>query len=55
MILSKSKEDRSNALEKILPYQKEDFKKIFKVMSGVRNSSIIGPSITRISAEVSKR
>ncbi len=35
MILSKSKEDRSNALEKILPYQKEDFKKIFKVMSGL--------------------
>ena len=30
MILSKSKEDRSNALEKILPYQKEDFKKILR-------------------------
>ena len=35
MILSKSKEDRLSALEKLLPYQKEDFKKIFKVMSGL--------------------
>ena len=35
MILSKSKEDRNEALEKLLPYQKEDFKKIFKVMSGL--------------------
>ncbi len=35
MILSKSLEDRNNALEKILPYQREDFKKIFKVMSGL--------------------
>ena len=35
MILSKSKEDRDGALEKLLPYQKEDFKKIFKVMSGL--------------------
>ena len=35
MILSKSKEDRNGALEKLLPYQKEDFKKIFKVMSGL--------------------
>ena len=32
MILSKSKEDRNNALEKLLPYQKNDFKKIFNVM-----------------------
>ncbi len=35
MILSKSKEDRNSALDKLLPYQKEDFKKIFKVMSGL--------------------
>ncbi len=35
MILSKSNEDRSHALSKLLPYQKEDFKKIFKVMSGL--------------------
>ena len=35
MILSKSKEDRNEALIKLLPYQKEDFKKIFKVMSGL--------------------
>ncbi len=33
MILSKSKEDRDNALSKLLPYQKNDFKQIFKVMS----------------------
>ena len=32
MILSKSIEDRNNALEKLLPYQKNDFKKIFKIM-----------------------
>ena len=35
MILSKSIDDRKSALEKILPYQREDFKKIFKVMSGL--------------------
>ncbi len=35
MILSKSKEDRDNALQKLLPYQKNDFKKIFKIMSGL--------------------
>ena len=35
MILSKSNEDRNHALLKLLPYQKEDFKKIFKVMSGL--------------------
>ena len=29
MILSKSKEDRDSALQKLLPYQKNDFKKIF--------------------------
>tara|TARA_B110000438_G_scaffold285138_1_gene314895 strand:+ start:897 stop:3557 length:2661 start_codon:yes stop_codon:yes gene_type:complete len=33
MILSKSKSDRDDALGKLLPYQKNDFKKIFKVMS----------------------
>ena len=35
MILSKSKEDRNHALSKLLPHQKNDFKKIFKVMSGL--------------------
>ena len=35
MILSKSKEDRNSALEKLLPYQRQDFKKIFKIMSGL--------------------
>ena len=35
MILSKSKEDRDNALQKLRPYQKNDFKKIFKIMSGL--------------------
>ena len=35
MILSKSREDRQNALDKLLPYQKDDFKKIFKIMSGL--------------------
>ncbi len=35
MILSKSKEDRNHALLKLLPHQKNDFKKIFKVMSGL--------------------
>jgi pyruvate, orthophosphate dikinase len=35
MILSKSKEDRDSALEKLLPHQKNDFKKIFKVMSSL--------------------
>merc|ERR1712091_242883 len=35
MILSRSKEDRDSALEKLLPHQKDDFKKIFSVMSGL--------------------
>ena len=35
MILSKTIEDRNVALEKLLPYQREDFKKIFKIMSGL--------------------
>ena len=35
MILSRSIEDRNNALGKLLPYQKNDFKKIFKVMYGL--------------------
>ena len=33
MIVSKSKEDRAKALEKLLPYQKKDFIEIFKIMS----------------------
>ena len=35
MILSKTKEDRSKALGKLLPYQREDFKQIFKIMNGL--------------------
>ena len=35
MILSKTKEDRSKALEKLLPHQKNDFIEIFKIMSGL--------------------
>ena len=35
MILSKTKEDRNKALKKLLPYQKNDFKKIFKIMYGL--------------------
>ncbi len=35
MILSKTKEDRSIALEKLLPYQRKDFIDIFKIMSGL--------------------
>ena len=35
MILSNTITDRNNALDKILPYQKNDFKEIFKIMSGL--------------------
>jgi len=35
MILAKNKEDREKALMKIKPYQKEDFKGIFRVMDGL--------------------
>ena len=35
MILSKSKEDRCEALKKILPFQKNDFKEIFSIMRGL--------------------
>ncbi|MDA9682893.1 pyruvate, phosphate dikinase [Candidatus Pelagibacter sp.] len=35
MILSKSKEDRANALKKLLPFQKKDFIDIFKIMKGL--------------------
>ena len=35
MILSKSLEDRNKALVKLLPYQKNDFKNIFKIMRGL--------------------
>ncbi len=35
MILSKSKEDRANALSKLLPFQKKDFINIFKIMNGL--------------------
>ncbi len=35
MILSKTKEDRASALDKLLPYQKKDFFEIFKIMQGL--------------------
>ncbi len=35
MILSKTKEDRAIALEKLLPHQRKDFNDIFKIMSGL--------------------
>ena len=35
MILSKTTEDRSKALAKLLPHQKEDFTEIFKIMNGL--------------------
>ena len=35
MILSKTLEDRRSALAKILPYQKNDFFEIFKIMRGL--------------------
>ncbi len=35
MILSKTKEDRAIALQKLLPHQRKDFIDIFKIMSGL--------------------
>ena len=35
MILSKSISDRNNALDKLMPHQKNDFKEIFKTMHGL--------------------
>ena len=35
MILSKSRDDRSKALAKLLPHQKKDFIEIFKIMNGL--------------------
>jgi len=35
MILSKSKEDRASALNKLLPHQQKDFFEIFKIMQGL--------------------
>ncbi len=35
MILSKTKDDRAIALEKLLPHQRKDFIDIFKIMSGL--------------------
>ncbi len=35
MILSKLKEDRAKALNKLLPYQRKDFIEIFKIMNGM--------------------
>ena len=35
MILSKTKQDRNNALVKLLPHQKNDFIEIFKIMNGL--------------------
>ena len=45
MILSKSKEDRAIALDKLLPHQRKDFE-IFKIMQWITShSTIIRPSI----------
>jgi pyruvate, orthophosphate dikinase len=35
MILSKTKEDRAKALDKLLPHQKKDFVEIFRIMNGL--------------------
>ncbi|MBD1152181.1 pyruvate, phosphate dikinase [Pelagibacterales bacterium SAG-MED22] len=35
MILSKTKDDRAKALDKLLPHQKKDFTEIFKIMNGL--------------------
>jgi pyruvate,orthophosphate dikinase len=35
MVLYKSKEDRTKALDKLLPHQKKDFIEIFKIMKGL--------------------
>jgi len=35
MILSKTLEDRKKALAKLLPYQRNDFREIFKIMNGL--------------------
>ena len=35
MILSKTTEDRNKALAKLLPHQRKDFVKIFKIMSSL--------------------
>ena len=35
MILSKTQDDRAKALEKLLPFQKKDFMKIFTIMHGL--------------------
>ena len=35
MILSKSKQDRASALNKLLPHQRDDFFEIFKIMQGL--------------------
>ena len=35
MILSKTLDDRTRALEKLLPHQKKDFIEIFKIMNGL--------------------
>ncbi len=35
MILADTKEQREKALEKLLPFQKEDFKEIFRIMEGL--------------------
>ena len=35
MILSKTQEDRSRALQKLPPHQRKDFIEIFKIMQGL--------------------
>ena len=46
MILSKTKEDRAIALQKLLPHQKNDFIDIFKIMRITNNSKTFRPTIT---------
>ena len=46
MILSKTKEERCDALNKILPYQIEDFYNLFKVMNGLSvNIRLLDPPL----------
>ena len=46
MILSKHLDDRKIALEKLLPFQKNDFKEIFKIMKGLTcNSKTLDPPL----------
>ena len=49
MILSKTTEDREEALKKLLPYQKNDFVEIFKIMNGLPVTvRTVGSSFARV-------